>query len=121
MVPEHGAKLKKVTCKMLIMAGRVKLAQNKFYHAQEHEHQVESHSSKPKRSWFKFWTRPRYDVPVSSHHEDRAQKLTTTGLSFRAQRPTTSHYSSTSDITGIQLYAYAFLFVASSVVLFPVH
>ena len=103
VVPEYGAKLKKVTCKMLIMAGRVKLAQNKFYHAHEHEYQVESHSGKPKRSWFKFWTRPRYDVPVSSHHEDRAEELTISPCGSII----TLH-------EGIQLYAYAFLCVAIS-------
>ena len=49
---------------MLIMAGRTKLAHNKFYHALEHEHKVESQSGKPKRSWFKFWTKSRYEYPV---------------------------------------------------------
>ena len=108
------------------MCGRVTLAQNKFYHAHEHaEHHVESHSGKPKRSWFKFWTRSRYGVPVSSHHEDRAQRPVTGNVASldRVSRPTTLRYSDVPllNLTGIQLYTYVLLCVAVILVLFPVH
>ena len=60
-------KLKQVTCKMLITAGKIRLAQNTFYHTLEHEYLVESHLEKLKTSWFNRWNRLRTTKSTKLH------------------------------------------------------